>query len=273
MRNLAIALVVLVTALTFYSALAFKSESIEADVAARVGAALADEDAEDIAVEVDGRHVTLSGVVYDEAAEARYLAVADQTNGALGPIDGLTLMADGGYINAVKSAAGITLSGTVPNEEARAALLAEAGTATDGEVLDQLVVSGPVAGWQDEATFGVSQLAGLTAGTLTASSGSFALSGRTDGDASGIEAAVADREGWSVEVSNAVDVTGFESEIARLTSVVTDKDAELSDVTARLAEREAEVSAARDTLAAQESDLNTALATLCLLYTSDAADE
>jgi len=81
-------------------------------------------DAQNVAVDVDGRHVTLSGVVYDEATETAHLKTADTTWGALGPIDGLTYVADGGYVTAVKDAAGITLRGTVPNEDVRATLVA-----------------------------------------------------------------------------------------------------------------------------------------------------
>jgi len=171
MRNLLIVFVLGVTALLFYSALWFKSDSIEEDITARTTDALTSAGAENIEIDVDGRHVTLSGVVYDSVTEESYLDTADATYGALGPIDGLTVQADGGYVSAIKTNDGISLRGTVPNAETRAALIAQAQSATDGGVDDQLVVAGPEAIWQDEAAFGVSQLGALTAGTVTVSYG------------------------------------------------------------------------------------------------------
>ena len=208
MRSILIALVLFVTALTFYSALWYKSEVIEDDITARVTEDLEASDAKNVAIDVDGRHVTLSGVVYDEATEAAYLKTADETYGALGPIDGLTYQADGGYLSAVKSDAGITLRGTVANEEVRAALVASAASATDGAVDDQTSIAGPTAAWQDEAAFGVSQLAGLTTGNMNASAGTFALSGSTAGNPSDINAALAGRDGWQAFVTSEAD-TGY----------------------------------------------------------------
>ena len=230
MQNLLIALVLGVTALTFYSALWFKSESIEDDITARVTDDLASSGAKNIDIGVDGRHVTLSGVVYDEATESAYLDTADNTYGALGPIDGLTYQADGGYVSALKTADGITLRGTVPNEDACAALVAEAQAVTDGAVDDKLVVSGPEAEWQDEARFGIGQMAGLTTGTLAVSAGAYSLSGAADGSAEGAAAATLDREGWNTFISSPAQTEDLSAEVARLSAGVADRDARIGEL-------------------------------------------
>jgi len=66
MRPLLICLVLGTTALTFYSALWYKSEAIEDDITKRVSEDLIKSGANDVDLDVDGRHVTLSGVVYSE---------------------------------------------------------------------------------------------------------------------------------------------------------------------------------------------------------------
>jgi OOP family OmpA-OmpF porin len=247
------AVVLLVTALTFYSALWFKSEKIEDDITARVTDALVEDGVDGIDIDVDGRHVTLAGVVYDEAAETRYLDIADKTYGALGPIDGLTYQVGGGYINAIKSVDGITLRGTVPNEDVRAALVAEAGAATDGAVTDELVLSGPEADWQDEAKFGVSSLAGLTTGALTAAAGTYALSGKAAGDAAEVEAAFAGREGWQSFVSSP-DLQA--AEIAALQAAIGERDGKLGEASDMLADRDAELDAKRVEIEGLQSQID-----------------
>lgn len=237
MRNLLIAVTLLLTAGAFYSAYKFKSVEIENDVTARVTDALTAENATDIGIDVDGRHVTLSGIVHDEATEATYLQTADDTLGALGPIDGLTFQADNGFVKVVKSAEGISLRGTVPSEEARAALVANAQAATDGAVDDQLTIAGPTADWQDEAAYGVTQMSGLTQGTLVAAAGSFALSGMTDSDPTDVNAAFADRAGWETFVSSSMGEAGLSEQVAALTSEVADRDASLSEFNALITDQ------------------------------------
>ena len=249
MRNLLIALVLGATALTFYSALWFKSESIEDDITARVTEDLTSSGAQNIDIGVDGRHVTLTGIVYDEITEDTYLETADATYGALGPIDGLTFQADGGYVNAIKTADGISLRGTVPNADIRAKLVAEAEAATSGAVDDQLIVSGPEAPWQDEAAFGVSQLAGLTSGTLTAAAGAYALSGSTEGDADTLSSGFADREGWKTFISSPIKAQGLSAEVARLNAEVADRDGQLDAATGTIATRDARIGTLESTVA------------------------
>jgi len=262
MRNLLIALVLLVTALTFYSALWFKSTSIEEDITQRVTDELDATNAVDVDVDVDGRHVTLTGVVYDEATEAAHLQTADQTYGALGPIDGLTYLSDGGYVTAVKDPSGITLRGTVPNEDVRATLIANAQSATDGSIDDQLVISGPAADWQSEAAFGVAQMSGLESGTLTAATGVYALSGSTDGNPDDILSALADRDGWQSVVTSPSAVRGLSDDVSRLNNDIAVRDATISgleDTVAGQSDQIETLTAQRDTA---DSDLESLRASL-----------
>lgn len=262
MRSLLIVIVLGVTALTFYSALWFKSETIEDDITLRVTDDLASSGANNIDIQVDGRHVTLAGVVNDDATESAYLGTADATYGALGPIDGLTVQGDGGYVNAIKTAEGISLRGTVPNEDVRASLIAEATAATDGVVDDQLTVAGREAAWQTEAAFGVRQLAGLTSGSLTAAAGAFALSGNTEVDPDAVTAELADREGWTALVSSNVEQQGLSAQVDRLTAEVAARDASVNELGATVSGLETEIGTLkgeRDALGGELADLKAGL--------------
>lgn len=231
MRGVLIALVLLMTVLTFYSALWFKSEAIEQDITKRVTDELETAGATGVDVQVDGRHVTLSGIVYEEATENAYLDVADQTYGALGPIDGLTFLADGGYISATKTQDGITLRGTVPTEADGVELVAKAVAATDGTVENQLAIGGGDALLQTEAEFGLAQLAALNTGALTVSPDAYVLSGTTDGDIADVTSAVNGRDGWTAFVSSPVVENELEAEVGRLNGVVTERDATIASLT------------------------------------------
>lgn len=231
MRGILIALVLLMTVLTFYSALWFKSESIEEDITQRVTDELETSGATGIDVGVDGRHVKLSGIVYDETTEAAYLDTADRTYGALGPIDGLTYLADGGYITANKTPDGITLRGTVPTEADRVELVSKAAAATDGTVDDQLSIGGADAPWQDEAEFGLAQIAGLSTGAMTVAAGTYVLSGTTDGAVSDATAGLTGRGDWTAFVSSAEIENGLEAEVGRLSGIVDQRDATIFGLT------------------------------------------
>ena len=268
MRNLLIVLVLGVTALTFYSALWFKSENIEDDITARVTDDLVSSGAQNIEIGVDGRHVTLTGVVYDEAAESAYLDTADNTYGALGPIDGLTFQADGGYINAVKTSQGITLRGTVPNEDVRAMLIGEAQAATDGAIDDQLIVSGPEADWQGEAGFGLGQLANLTTGNLVVSPGAYSLSGNTDGSPQGDAVAALDRDGWSTFISSPTETQDLSAEVDRLTVGIANRDARIGRLETAVSDSQGET----ETLTRERDAIGDELANLRAGLTETEAD-
>lgn len=258
MRPILIACVLFLTLLTFYSALGYKSVDIENDITTRVTDDLTNANAEGVGIDVDGRHVTLSGVVYDEAAEQSYLDVANDTYGALGPIDGLTYLDDNGFIKAVKSDAGITLTGTVPSEEVRATLLANAAEATSGTVEDKLTVSGRAAPWQDEAGFGVAQLAGLSAGALTATAGSYTLSGMAQDDADAVKDAFGEREGWETFVSSPAVAEGLSRQVEDLTATVAQRDGQITNLSGELSSANDEI----EELNAQKKSLDLQRTTL-----------
>ncbi|MFK7752101.1 MAG: BON domain-containing protein, partial [Sedimentitalea sp.] len=256
MKVLLIVLVLLGTGSAFYSALRYKSVLIEDDITTRVRDDLGAADLRGIDVDVDGRHVTLSGVVYDEAAETRYLDTAKQTYGALGPIDGLTLQPDAGFITATKTADGITLRGTAPSDAARAALVDAAQGATEGSVDDQLSITGPDAAWRSEASFGLAQLGKLSAGTMTAAAGAFALSGSTDADPDTINSALSTREGWRSFVSSTANERNLSADVARLSGDVALRDGTVTELETALAMRDGTVSELETALATRDGTVS-----------------
>ena len=265
MRPILILGVLFFTLLTFYSALWYKSEEIETDITTRVTNDLDTAQAKDVEVDVDGRHVTLSGVVYDADTERTYLDTANQTYGALGPIDGLTLQQGVGFLNAVKSDTGITLTGAVPSDVARDALLAAAAEGTNGEVIDAMSVGAAAGAWTDEAGFGLSQMAALSSGALSVTPDNYTLSGSTSGDATTVRAAVADRSGWSTFVSAPTVETGLTQELgtlnANLGTLTAERDTLAQQVTDLTGERD-EFSATLGTLTAERDGLNGTVADL-----------
>ena len=273
MRRLLIAIVAIVTGLTFYSAFKYKSKIIQADITSRVTADLAAKNAQSVGIAVDGRDVTLSGIVYDAAVEKSLLGTADQTYGALGPIDGLTYLADSGHITAVKSATGLTLSGTVASEDQRQALLAKADAATDGTVTDALTLSGPVADWQKEADFGLTTLAGLTEGAISVAPGSFVLSGIAT-DATGLVAqSVAARGGWQTYFSAPVDAVASTAETDQLKAAIARSETTIADLTASVAAAQTKISDLTTNATALTADREDLAAELGQLKASLSSDQ
>jgi outer membrane protein OmpA-like peptidoglycan-associated protein len=222
MRYPLIAVVLLATGGTFYSALTFQSAQLEADMEERVTRTLAASGAKNI--QADGGNAALSGVSYSTANETAYLKKATTAD------DGLVFTDNMAFVTAIKSDKGITLRGTVPTEEVRASLVSEAAAATGGTVEDQLVIAGTEAAWIDEASFGLSQLAALSAGTLTASDGSYALSGMTKTDAQAVETAVLGRDGWQAFIAGPATDNGSNAELTRLTQELQERDANLTNL-------------------------------------------
>ncbi|MEL6168557.1 MAG: OmpA family protein [Pseudomonadota bacterium] len=280
MKSILIAAVLLITAATFYSAMRYKSVAIEKDIHTRVSEGLDGAGPDAIELDVDGRHVTLSGVVGSAETESVYLKIADETYGALGPIDGLTHLASGGFVSAVKTAAGITLNGTVPDEATRTDLLEAAEGQTDGTVVDALTVEGARGTWHDEARFGLGQLGLLASGTLTAGDGVSTLSG-IGTDASSVAETVAARDGWQTFLSAPDRSDAFAADLAGLRTTLSARDARIVELQAdlgnaqsslttlettldtreaRLGALEAELAAERDARTALDGDLGSALA-------------
>ena len=254
MRLLFLGGTILATLLTFYSALWHKSEAIEDDIEERSVEAIEAAGGRDIDVDVDGRHVTLTGVVYSEAREDELLDIADETYGALGPIDGLTVIEDVAYITASKTDDGITLTGSVPSEEVRSEIVTAATDATDGTVTDEMVVFGQRHGWHDEAGFGLSQLGALSTGTLTLGGETQVLAGTAIGSADDISAELEARGDWIGSISPRDRTDEFEARIASLES-------DLNTQTAAMADMEQRLSAERDALQVNLASANEALTT------------
>lgn len=258
MKSILIAAVLLVTLLTFYSALWLKSEDIEADIRTRVTEDLAAADAKDIEIDVDGRHVTLSGIVYDAATETAYLDTADATYGSLGPIDGLTFQNGGGFLKAVKSPEGITLTGAVPSDATRAALLQTAADSTESDVVDAMTVGAAAGSWTDEANFGLAQLSKLEQGTLSVAPDSYTLSGVTNGDALALNASLAERAGWQAFVSAPRITTGLSEKLDTANGKISGLESNVVALEGLLAERDGVIS----TLTGERDTLSTALANM-----------
>ena len=236
-----------ITAATFYSALWYKSENIEDDIQLRVTEALTENGATDVGIDVDGRHVTLSGIVYDAEREQGLLTIADDTHGALGPIDGLSFAAQSGFVSAVKTSSGVTLAGTVPDEPTRAQLLASASEVTDGDVVDNLEIGGAPGDWHGQAAFGLSQLGQLSAGTMTAGAGAYTLSGTAIGDPGAVQASLAEQDGWEGFVSGP-DQTEY---VASLEGNVVDRDATISALNTQINNVETNYQVERDSFLAE----------------------
>ena len=272
MRPIFIAATLFATLLTFYSALWYKSEQIETDITARVTDDLDAAQAKNIEIDVDGRHVTLSGIVNDAATETAYLDTADATYGALGPIDGLTMQNMNGFLKAVKSDDGITLTGAVPTDATRTSLLAAAAEGTQGEVIDAMTIGATNGAWTDEASFGLAQMAGLSSGALSVTPDSYTLSGTASGDAAPVLQSLADRAGWqsfvsapSVEADLNTQLAGLKSDIndheITIKKATTESAVLATSLTAMTAERET-LATSITTLTAERDTLTTSLSTM-----------
>ncbi len=243
MKKLLIVGAVGLTAATFYGAMWHKSEAIEEDIRARVTEEIAATTQPDISVGVDGRHVTLTGVVHDVDRERHLLNVARNTYGALGPIDGLTYAAQNGFVSAIKTADGIRLAGTVPDDATLTRLLDAAKLATDGTIEHGLEVAGAAGPWHDEAGFGLEQLGQMSVGTMTAGAGSYVLSGTAKDDATAIRTALDGRDGWHGQVSGP-DLSGdLNAQVAGLEADLKDSKTTVSDQSDTIVELRSQVSA------------------------------
>jgi len=239
MRGFSIFLWCLVTAAMFYSAWRFKAPEIETDVTARVSQSVTEAGGDEIAVEVDGRHVNLRGFAASPDQKAEFLDTADATYGALGPIDGLMLPKAPArtYLSAIRAENGVVLSGVVGSEEERDLLITQANAADLGEVVDDLTVADGQIAWTENAQTGLLQLAGLEDGHLYVSDDRNTLSGNA-ATSEIATAAGALGAGWSAFVA------GPQSEnprIAMLENTVAAKDTELATLSDQLKDRDGQI--------------------------------
>lgn len=176
-------LIVVLGLLMGYSASRYQAPIIQADIDQRTEERLASlETATGIEIEADGRHVTLRGRAASEAEKERIIESASDVWGALGPIDEIELLevAKPYELSVVKDEDGrIILSGVVPSEAAKMALLAEAKERFDDKIEDdlELAAGAPGGDWVGAVGRGMQGLAGLDHGRLAMVDGSIDLSG------------------------------------------------------------------------------------------------
>jgi outer membrane protein OmpA-like peptidoglycan-associated protein len=246
MRGFLILCWLVVTALMFYSAFRFKAPEIEQDITERTLAAIEAQGAADIAVDVDGRHVNLRGLIADEAQRDAYLTAANETHGALGPIDGLMMkQATGGatYFRATRTGDVINLFGTVPSEDVKMELIAAAQETGASAVNSNLEVSGEDIAWISSAGLGVAQLSNLSDGQFSLSAAGSSISGTS-----------ASEDGFNT-------INAFTSAQAGMQNFVAQPDAsddllsQITDLTGQLEARTNDVSRLEEQLGAAQQDI------------------
>lgn len=173
MRIFGIVLCLIALGLTGYSALTYKAPEIEADIANRSAKALATASTDDeIAIQVDGRHVTISGRVADDEQKTTLLSLAAAVPGALGPIDDLeTLTIVSPYqFGASKDEEGkVVVQGYAPTSEVKASIETEARAlfGDDASIDIAVAVGAPDGDWRSAAGSALDALATMRQGELT----------------------------------------------------------------------------------------------------------
>ncbi len=132
-------------------------------------------------IAIDGRDVTLSGVAPDTAALQLAVESADRVFGVRVVEARATVvpLADPYLFDAARDGDRVTLTGSVPSEEARAALLAWARKAMPGATVeDRLTLArGAPANYPAVAAFAVGQVADLKKGSAGFGPGGYTIAG------------------------------------------------------------------------------------------------
>ena len=159
---------ILATVLLTALAMLMKSGSIEQDLQAKALGDLSGTHSW-AQVELDGRDLTLSGIAPTQEAADDALQIADNAYDVRIASSSVELppIADPYQLSAVKGDGTITLSGSVPDDSVRAALVESAKSALgDGEVVDEMTLArGAPGGFAALAGFGISQLTDFTSGS------------------------------------------------------------------------------------------------------------
>jgi len=176
-------LIIILGLLMGYSASRYKAPDIQADIDSRTETDLASiETATEIAVDTDGRHVTLRGTAASKAEKKTIIDSAEEVWGGLGPIDEIALLdvVKPYMLSVVKGEDGhMTLSGVVPDEAARQTLLAKAEDVF-GDVVDSkltLAAGVPEGDWIGAVSKGMDGLAILDHGRLAVTDNVLKLTG------------------------------------------------------------------------------------------------
>jgi OmpA-OmpF porin, OOP family len=130
---------------------------------------------------LDGRDLVLEGTAPDEPARAGAAETVAGTAGIRAVVDQTSLppLASPYILNVLKNDDGVTLTGHVPNIDVRKSLVAQAETSMPGiAVADGMELArGAPDGFATLAALGISQLAGMSAGSVELSDLNYSVSG------------------------------------------------------------------------------------------------
>lgn len=125
---------------------------------------------------VSGRDIRVSGIADGRAEHDAILAAMEQVNGRRVVVDELKVLdvAAPFSIDVVKTDAGLTATGFIPTEAARADLVASLGEAAKGLTL----AAGAPAGWLELAKAGIAALGPMISGEAKISDGTLSITGQ-----------------------------------------------------------------------------------------------
>ncbi len=159
---------------------ALRSDPVEKDLAARSGTALTAAHPW-AAVKLDGRDLTLEGTAPEPEAQTAALKIARDTYGVRIATDATKLLplAEPYLFSAARDGSKITLTGSVPSEDARKSITDSIAAAIpDAQIADQLALArGAPAGFAGLAGFGLAQLSRLANGNVSLSGSEMSASG------------------------------------------------------------------------------------------------
>jgi len=168
--------VVLLTALSTW----FKADIIQDDLTEKALNDLSSEHAW-ANVALDGRDLTLLGTAPNEDASAAALEIADNAYDVriVKNATDILRLADPFKFSAIKAAGNITLSGVVPNEEARLSLIEAAReTSPESEVIDEMQLArGAPDGFEELGAFALNGFSHLSTGKFDLTGTSLDISG------------------------------------------------------------------------------------------------
>ncbi len=192
MRFFGVLLCLATLGLTGYSALSFKAPKIQADIEERTREALSslevDGVAENVALRVDGRQITLEGPVADDQQRQMILDAVSSVPGVFRTVDRLNLsnVMSPYRLGAVKDQRGdVAIAGYAPNETARAAIMADARAlfGADASITIDLADGAPTKDWQVAAAAALDALATTRQGSLSISDQDVQLDGKVTAEA------------------------------------------------------------------------------------------
>jgi outer membrane protein OmpA-like peptidoglycan-associated protein/osmotically-inducible protein OsmY len=170
--------------LTFLVALVavlLRHGAVESDVSARVREALATDGQSWATVSASARDVAIGGTAPAPEAQRRAVAVAAAVDGvrAVSDASGLLPIISPFVWSARRQGNGIALTGSVPSEGSRAAILAAARRAVpDAEIADGMTLArGAAPSFNAAVTFALARLASLSDGVVSVTDGVLTVSG------------------------------------------------------------------------------------------------